>query len=134
MALNSSPLSFRPFSTTIISNRHKWQVISTKIFAAKKEARGRDSGWRMIVLQKRIHEMKMIKRNYELPANWMDSEKRVYMSYNSMICEIMGVLQSQLMYTLPSVALGMMALIALSLPISIAVVLSQLMEMAKNGL
>ncbi|GLT35033.1 hypothetical protein SLA2020_095180 [Shorea laevis] len=137
MALNSSPLSFRPFSTTVVSNRHKRPAISTKIFAAKKEARGRDSSGRivdesMIVLRKRIHEMKMIERNYEPPADWMDWEKRVYTSYDSMICEIMGVLQSQLMNTRPSVALGMMALIALSLPISTAVVFSQLTEMAKG--
>ncbi|GKV14461.1 hypothetical protein SLEP1_g25341 [Rubroshorea leprosula] len=26
----------------------------------------------MIVLRKRIHEMKMIERNYELPEDWMD--------------------------------------------------------------
>ncbi|GLT26198.1 hypothetical protein SLA2020_012800 [Shorea laevis] len=139
MVLNSSPLSFHPFSTTVVSNRHKQRAISTKIFAAKKEAHDRDSGWRivdesMIVHQKRIHEMKMIERNYEPPADWMDWEKRVYTSYDLMICEIMGVLQSQLMNTRPSVALGMMALIALSLPISIAVVFSQLLEMAKNGL
>ncbi|GLU04661.1 hypothetical protein SLE2022_217990 [Rubroshorea leprosula] len=138
MALNSSPLSFRPFSTTTtVSSRHRRSAISTKIFAAKKEARGRDSGGRivdesMIVLRKRIHEMKMIERNYEPPADWMDWEKRFYTSYDSMICEIMGVLQSQLMNTRPSVALGVMALIALSLPISATVVFSQLTEMAKG--
>ncbi|GKV16712.1 hypothetical protein SLEP1_g27314 [Rubroshorea leprosula] len=101
------------------------------------EAHGRDSSRRivdesMIVLWKRIHEMKMIERNYELPVDWMDWEKRVYTSYNSMICEIMGVLWSQLMNTRPSVMLGMMVLIALSLPISTAVVFSQLTEMAKG--
>ncbi|GKU90215.1 hypothetical protein SLEP1_g4235 [Rubroshorea leprosula] len=137
MALNSSPLSLRPFSTTTVSSRHRRSAISTKIFAAKKEARGRDSGGRivdesMIVLRKRIHEMKMIERNYEPPADWMEWEKRFYTSYDSMICEIMGVLQSQLMNTRPSVALGVMALIALSLPISATVVFSQLTEMAKG--
>lgn len=128
MALNSSPLSFRPFSTTTTtSNRPKRPAISTKIFAAKNSGRIVDEG--MIVLRKRIHEMRMIETNYEPPADWMDWEKRIYTSYDSMICDFMGVLQSLLMNTRPSVALGMMALIALSLPISAAVVFSQLTEM-----
>ncbi|KAK4263896.1 hypothetical protein QN277_029251 [Acacia crassicarpa] len=86
----------------------------------------------MIVLRKRIHEMKMIEKNYEPPADWMDWEKRYYTSYDSMICEALGVLQTQLMNTRPSLALGMIALLALSVPTSSAFLLYHLVEMCKQ--
>ena len=85
----------------------------------------------MIVLRKRIHEMKMIERNYEPPEDWMDWEKRCYTNYDSMICEALGVLQTQLMNTRPSLALGMVAVLVLSVPTSTAVVLHHLLEMSK---
>lgn len=86
----------------------------------------------MIVLRKRIHEMKMIERNYEPPENWMEWEKKYYTSYDSYICEAVGVLQAQLMNTRPSVVLGTMALIALSVPTSTALLCFHLMEIT-NG-
>lgn len=87
----------------------------------------------MIVLRKRIHEMKMIERNYEPPENWMEWEKKYYTGYDSYICEAMGVLQAQLMNTRPSFALGVLALIALSVPTSAAVLCFRLMELT-NGI
>ncbi len=78
--------------------------------------------------------MSMIEKNYEAPSDWMDWEKRYYTSYDSFICEAMGVLQTQLMNTRPSVALGAIALIALSVPTSSAVVLHHLVELANNVL
>ncbi|KAJ4709789.1 Mediator of RNA polymerase II transcription subunit [Melia azedarach] len=86
----------------------------------------------MIVLRKRIHEMKMVERNYEPPENWMGWEKRYYTSYDSLICEALGVLQSQLMNTRPSLALGVIALIALSVPTSTALLCFHLMEITKG--
>ncbi|KAF1879272.1 hypothetical protein Lal_00047946 [Lupinus albus] len=88
----------------------------------------------MIVLRKRIHEMNMIERNYEAPSDWMDWEKRYYTSYDSIICESMGFLQTQLMNTRPSLALGVMALVALSVPTSTALVLFHLVDFTKVAL
>ena len=88
----------------------------------------------MIVLRKRIHEMKMIERNYEPPAEWTNWEKSLYANYDSNICEAMGFLQSELMDIRPSLALGMVALIALSVPTSTAVALFHLVELAKEVL
>ncbi|XP_055801840.1 uncharacterized protein LOC129870999 [Solanum dulcamara] len=92
----------------------------------------------LIVLRKRIHEMKMIERNYEPPSEWMDWEKSLYADYDSNICDAMGLFQAQLMDTRPSLVLGMVGLIALSVPISTFVVLFHLLELAKgilaNGL
>lgn len=86
----------------------------------------------MIVLRKRIHEMKMIERNYEAPSDWMEWEKQYYASYDSMICDALGVLQNQLMNTRPSLALGIVVLIALSVPTSSAFVLFHLVDLCKQ--
>ncbi|GMJ03710.1 hypothetical protein HRI_004040200 [Hibiscus trionum] len=86
----------------------------------------------MIVLRKRIHEMKMIERNYEPPADWMEWEKRYYTSYDSIICDVLGVLQSVLMNTRPSVALGMVALMVFSLPASAAFVFLHAVDVTKR--
>lgn len=83
----------------------------------------------LIVLRKRIHEMKMMERNYEPPMEWTDWEKRVYPNYDSIICDAMMWLQCYLMETRPSLALGMIALIALSVPTSGAVLLINLLEL-----
>ncbi|KAL2233335.1 UNVERIFIED_CONTAM: hypothetical protein Sindi_1513500 [Sesamum indicum] len=86
----------------------------------------------MIVLRKRIHEMEMMERNYEPPMEWMGWEKRVYPNYDSMICDAMMWLQWHLMETRPSLALGMIALVALSVPTSTAVVLINFLELIKG--
>ncbi|TMW87712.1 hypothetical protein EJD97_019588 [Solanum chilense] len=88
----------------------------------------------LIVLRKRIHEMKMVETNHEPPTEWMDWEKSLYMDYDSNICELMGLLQAQLMDTRPSLVLGMVGLIALSVPTSTIVVLFHLLELAKGVL
>lgn len=96
--------------------------------------RGRLVDENMIVLRKRIHEMKMVERNYEPPSHWMEWEKRLYVGYDSFICDVMGILQSQLMNTRPSLALGMMALVTLSVPISSAMILLHLIEISQGVL
>ncbi|KAL2324195.1 hypothetical protein Fmac_023253 [Flemingia macrophylla] len=85
----------------------------------------------MIILRKRIHEMNMIERNYEPPSDWMDWEKRYYTSYDSFICQVVGVLQTQLMNTRPSFALGAMALVAITVPASTAVLFFHLLHFAQ---
>ncbi|KAI3502565.1 hypothetical protein L1887_30708 [Cichorium endivia] len=98
--------------------RHPQSYIKFTIFAAKKDASGHLVDENMIILRKRIHEIKMVEINYEPPSNWMKWEKRYYTSYDAYVCELVGLLQSRLMNTRPSVALGLMALITLSLPVS----------------
>ncbi|KAJ0035955.1 hypothetical protein Pint_24765 [Pistacia integerrima] len=86
----------------------------------------------MIILRKRIHEMKMVERNYEAPDDWMQWEKRYYTSYDSIICEALGVLQGKLMNTRPSLALGIVVLMILSVPISSAMAFFQILEITKG--
>ncbi|KAG5608313.1 hypothetical protein H5410_019594 [Solanum commersonii] len=77
----------------------------------------------MIVLRKRIQDMKIIERNYEPPDEWIGWEKSFYGNYNASICEAMGLLQYLLMNTRPSLVLGMVVLVILSVPTSTIVVL-----------
>lgn len=134
-----------PFTTGSSSTRRKSRAFeSTRIYSRRRSSEAHDhqnySGEHrvvdenLIVLRKRIHEMKMIERNYEPPSEWMDWEKRYYASYDSYICEAMGFLQAQLMNTRPSLALGMIALIAFSVPTSTAVVMSYFMDIINSGL
>jgi hypothetical protein len=85
----------------------------------------------MIILRKRIHEMRMEETNYEPPSHWMEWEKRYWANYGSDICEAIGFLQSLLMNARPSFALGVVALVMLSVPTSMVVIIFHLMEMAK---
>ncbi|XP_060183277.1 uncharacterized protein LOC132613268 [Lycium barbarum] len=112
---------------------------STATLAMKREAHDKNhyNGSRLvdenlIVLRKRIHEMKMIERNYEPPTEWMDWEKSKDTDYDSNICEAVGLLQAQLMDTRPGLVLGMVAPIALSVPTSTGVILFHLLELAKG--
>lgn len=84
----------------------------------------------MIVLRKRIHETKMFEKNYEPPSEWMEWEKQYYSSYDSMICDVMGLLQSWLMESRPSMVLGAVALIIVSLSTTSALAIYHLLRMA----
>lgn len=114
--------------------RHRGTVKSTTTCGMMSEAdhgSGRLVDENMIVLRKRIHETKMIERNYEPPAEWMDWEKSFYTSYDSVICEAMGILQSRLMDTRPSLALGLIALVTLSVPTTTLLGMFHLMELIR---
>ncbi|KAJ4752732.1 mediator of RNA polymerase II transcription subunit [Rhynchospora pubera] len=70
----------------------------------------------MITLRKRMHEAKLAEQNYEPPSDWMDWEKRYYIQYGTDVFELVGLLQGLLINTRPSLALGLMAIIAVSVP------------------
>ncbi|XP_062152057.1 uncharacterized protein LOC133860483 [Alnus glutinosa] len=98
--------------------------------------RRRDYGGRlvdenMISLRMRLRELKMLETSQEPPASWMEWEKKYYTHYDEDVCEAVGLLQSYLMSVRPSFALGMAALVMLSVPISAGVVLFQAIDMAK---
>ncbi|XP_039119828.1 uncharacterized protein LOC120256120 [Dioscorea cayenensis subsp. rotundata] len=80
----------------------------------------------MIVLRKRMHEMKMAERNYEPPENWMEWEKRYYTRYESDVCVAIGFLQTFLMNNRPSVGVSVLLLHLLSLPVSVVLILLHL--------
>ncbi|CAK9152343.1 unnamed protein product [Ilex paraguariensis] len=86
----------------------------------------------IIVLRMRIKEMKMMETSHEPPSDWMEWEKKYYEHYYEDVCEAVGLLQSYLMNTRPSLALGMAALVALSVLISTFVVMLNVIEIAKG--
>ncbi|XP_008811982.2 uncharacterized protein LOC103722990 [Phoenix dactylifera] len=101
--------------------------------ASKREADGWDSGGglvdeNMLVLRRRIHEMRMAEKDHLPPSDWMEWEKRYYASYGSDVCEALGLLQTFLMNTRPSLAVGMLVLLALSVPTSVILILMRLVE------
>lgn len=76
--------------------------------------------------------MKMAERNYEPPSNWMEWEKQCYTSYDSDVCELLGLLQAFLMNTRPSLAIGVTVLVMLSVPASAILILYHLMEAIRS--
>ncbi|XP_047974684.1 uncharacterized protein LOC125216936 [Salvia hispanica] len=128
MSSTSFLQTFDPFSKARSSSRSIKRPRGLMVRVMRREARGR--GRRvdedMIVLRKRIHEMKMNEEDCELPREWMEWERRVYVSYDAIVCDAVGRLQAWLMDTRPGVALGVLVLLALSVPTSTAVVMYNL--------
>ena len=89
----------------------------------------------MIVLRMRIRDIEMTEtsdRNGPPTSNWMEWEKRYHKNYNADVCEAVGLLQSQLMNTRPCLALGMLALVTLSVPVTTAALMSPLLDIIKG--
>lgn len=107
----------------------------TKVFASRRDHDydGKVVDEDMIVLRIRIHEMRMVEEKHEAPSDWMEWEKRNYPDYDSDVCEAVGLLQSELMKTRPSMALAMLLLVSASVPVSMGVVMFHLMELAKGA-
>ncbi|MQM17212.1 hypothetical protein Taro_050180 [Colocasia esculenta] len=130
----------RPRQTAALVRRRKRSSSTSAVVPAasrRDDAGGAaDSGGRlvdedMIVLRKRLQEMRAAETNYEAPAHWAEWEKRYYASYGADVCHLVGLLQAFLMNTRPSVALGLLALVTLSVPTSAAVVAFNLVEAVK---
>lgn len=105
------------------------------VHASNKDAYGHDYDGKvvdenMVILRQRIHEMRMEKMSHEPPSHWMEWEKQYYVNYGSHVCEAMQLLQSQVMNTRPSLGLGMVALIMLSVPTSMVLIVFHLVELA----
>jgi hypothetical protein len=102
----------------------------TKLFVVNAERGANDKGKlvdeNMIVLRMRIKEVEMEEMDGLPPTiseNWMEWEKKYYPEYNKDICEAMGMLQMYLMNTRPSLALGTLALLMLSVSLSASIVI-----------
>ncbi|XP_058082533.1 uncharacterized protein LOC131230651 [Magnolia sinica] len=129
------PQPFHPYLPPILPFRPK----RLRITASAAPNNGHDWGFGgrsvdedMIVLRQRIHDMKMAEMNNEPPLHWMEWEKRYYTCYDSDVCEAVGLLQTVLMNTRPSLAIGTMALVALSVPTSTVMIIFYFIEFAKN--
>ncbi|KAM7478228.1 hypothetical protein LguiA_026441 [Lonicera macranthoides] len=81
----------------------------------------------MIVLRMRIKDMKMSGTSQMPPSDWMEWEKQYIRDYYEDVCDGVGLLQMCLMNTRPCLAMGMVALVALSVPISAWVIIFNVM-------
>ncbi|KAH6760295.1 hypothetical protein C2S51_017244 [Perilla frutescens var. frutescens] len=74
----------------------------------------------MIVLRMRIKKMKVIESGEGAPpppsSEWKEWERMVFTHYHEGVCDSVEMLQVFLMNTRPSVAVGMLALIAMAIP------------------
>ncbi|KAG2323837.1 hypothetical protein Bca4012_038109 [Brassica carinata] len=113
--ISSSPLRFQPLMTSqriaTLTKRRKQTTVCCDYYYR---------GGKVVMLRKRIHEMKMAERNYEPPSHWMQWEKRFYCGYDATICDALCILQTFLMNSRPSVAFGTLLLILVSVPVSTA--------------
>ncbi|ERN00054.1 hypothetical protein AMTRI_Chr13g118900 [Amborella trichopoda] len=109
--------------------KSKFRVFATRQDEEYPKFRGRLVDANMIVLRKRIHELEMAEQNYRAPESGMEWEKQYYVSYDSDICQGLGLLQGLLMKTRPGVAIGVVALLLLSLPLATLMILGHLVQM-----
>ncbi|MFS7983381.1 hypothetical protein Hanom_Chr11g00973861 [Helianthus anomalus] len=116
------------------TNNHRRSQTAVFGWAAKsyvvKARRGTDDGGNlvdenMIVLRMRIKELEIEERGGLGPQadKWMEWEKKYYGSYIGDVCEAMMMLQMCLMNTRPSLALGTLTFLMLSVPLSTSVVI-----------
>lgn len=90
----------------------------------------------MIVLRVRIKEMKMLETGAggeeTTPSNWTEWEKKYFVHYDEDVCEAIGQLQLFLMNTRPTLAVGLVALIATSVPLSTSFLIFNVIEILKK--
>ncbi|KAH7533870.1 uncharacterized protein LOC132803508 [Ziziphus jujuba] len=125
----------RPFMQPALPCLKRWS--GGLSVAASKGTNGRDYEGKlvdenMIELRIRIQEMKMLEMGDEQPpSDWMEWEKDYFEYYKEDVCEGIGLLQNWLMNVRPSLALGFVALVSLSLPISSGLVFFRVLELSK---
>ncbi|KAG6394340.1 hypothetical protein SASPL_144924 [Salvia splendens] len=115
--------------------------VVNKRFAIKAQQGGEEGksvDENMIVLRMRIKKMKVIEsvgggegegeEGVVAAPEWKEWEKRVFTHYHEGVLDTVGLLQSYLMNTRPSVALGMLALIAMTVPFSTSVVVANALK------
>ncbi|KAL6007432.1 hypothetical protein ACLOJK_032929 [Asimina triloba] len=105
------------------------------------EGRHSDVDESMVVLRKRIYELKMSEESFGMgeqqphdQVGWMGWEKQYKASsaYNSDVCQAVGLLQTMLMNTRPILAIGMAGLVLLSVPAFVGMILLSLAHAAKG--
>ncbi|KAG6500366.1 uncharacterized protein LOC121994192 [Zingiber officinale] len=87
----------------------------------------------MVTLRRRIHERRMEENGSdgvnEAPTDWMEWERRYYKRYGSDVSEVVGMVQVLLMNARPGAGLAAMAVVGLSLPAAMALLLLSLLAM-----
>ncbi|OIV91096.1 hypothetical protein TanjilG_30318 [Lupinus angustifolius] len=132
----------RPKNTSFVSNKKlsATPTITNRsycIYASKRDSYGQHYDGKlvdenMILLRMRIREIEMVEMRMKAPSDWTEWEKKYSVDYVSDVCEAVGMLQRLLMNTRPSLALGMMALLMLSMSLSMSQLLFHVVELTKG--
>ncbi|KAL0446800.1 UNVERIFIED_CONTAM: hypothetical protein Slati_1807900 [Sesamum latifolium] len=89
----------------------------------------------LIVLRRRIHEMKIMEKNIdEPPSEWWAWEKQWHKFYTSDVLELVGLLQILLMNARPSIVLGLGAFLVFSVFMSLFVIFCCLVNIVIRGI
>lgn len=120
-----------PRSAPVIS--HKKSFIS----ASKRDPFGQHYDGKlvdenMIILRMRIREIEMVEMKTKAPSDWTEWETENFENYGSDICDAVGLLQRMLMNTRPSLAVGSLALLMISMSMTMSLLVFHLVELAKG--
>ncbi|PAN31988.1 hypothetical protein GQ55_5G458400 [Panicum hallii var. hallii] len=85
----------------------------------------------MVVLRRRIHEMRAAESNWEPPEEWAAWEKEWYGTYDADVCELVGALQAFLVSSRPGVGVGLLAVLVLAVPASAFALVSHLLDASR---
>ncbi|KAG2595992.1 uncharacterized protein LOC120710493 [Panicum virgatum] len=85
----------------------------------------------MVVLRRRIHEMRAAERNWEPPEEWAAWEKEWYGTYDADVCDLVGALQAFLVSSRPGVGVGILAVLVLAVPASAFALVSHLLDASR---
>lgn len=125
--------------------RSRQRVAHNPIVASMKMGGDHGGEWRhsgrlvdenMIVLRRRIHEMKMKEEENCAPprsSRWWAWEKQWYKRYSSDVVEIVGLLQIAVMHGRPILVLGAGAFLVICIVLAIYVILCTLLHILFLG-
>ncbi|KAL6627530.1 hypothetical protein ACP70R_031256 [Stipagrostis hirtigluma subsp. patula] len=87
----------------------------------------------MAVLRRRIDEVRAAECYWEPPAEWAAWERAWYQygSYDANVCQLAGALQAYLLSCRPAVAVGLLAVVVLSVPAAALLVAGQLLDASR---
>ncbi|XP_075092060.1 uncharacterized protein LOC142172175 [Nicotiana tabacum] len=120
-----------PSISTCIKLKAQRQVVNARFEHNQGESKPVDEN--MIVLRIRIKEMKLLEAGkIGPPSNWMRWEKKYFAHYKEDVYEAIGLIQMYLIETRPALALGMLALLCLSVPFSTYVLILHVMDITKS--
>ncbi|KAL6627529.1 hypothetical protein ACP70R_031255 [Stipagrostis hirtigluma subsp. patula] len=128
VALRKKPPAASPSSSTVRASASRRDDAE---FGCGGGGRMVDEG--MVVLRRRIHEMRAAERNWEPPAEWAAWEKEWYGTYDADVCNLAGALRAFLVGCRPGVGVGLLAVLLLSVPASAFILVSHLLD-ASNAI
>ncbi|KAJ1377701.1 hypothetical protein SESBI_48598 [Sesbania bispinosa] len=125
-------VSHKLLTHTITTTTHKSFISASKRDAYGHHYDGNLVDENMILLRLRIREIEMAEMKTKAHSDWTEWEKKYFANYGSDVCDAVGLLQRMLMNTRPGLAVGILALVMLTMSMSMSLVVFHLVELAKE--